>query len=118
MKYKEFIVTVNTPTQCAGGYFKNMPLTEYPSKHPVENSTVTTYVPSHPGKLFSISVENGSLHDASVVFYVDGQMVSVLLCYAKPKYHVVNCLGVQPQAGLLRRFVFSKAILSGTQAAT
>lgn len=113
MKYKEFEVTVRTPALCAGGYYKDMPLIEFPPKYPVENNTISTYIPSSVGKLFSITVENESTHDASVVFYVDGQMTSVLLCYAKPKYNVVNCQGVQPQAGLLRRFVFSPVSLSG-----
>ena|ERR1700734_3605977 len=113
MKYKEFQVTVRTPALCTGGYYKDMPLTEFPPKYPVENNIISTYIPSSAGKLFSVAVENESTHDASIVFYVDGQMASVLLCYAKPKYNIVNCQGVQPQAGLLRRFVFSRVSLSG-----
>ena len=113
MRLKEFNVTVNTPTLCAGGH-RNLPLPEYPAKDAVHENKTSTYVESQLGKQFSISVENDSVHDASVIFYVDGQMASVLLCYAKPKFNIVNCLGVQPQAGLLQRFVFSKATLSGT----
>jgi hypothetical protein len=113
MKYKGFNVTVNTPALCPGAYYKDMPLTEYPSKYPIENNTMTTYIPSNVGKMFSIAVENETQNDTSVVFFVDGQMASVLLCYAKPKHNIVNCQGVQPQAGLLRRFVFSRATLSG-----
>lgn len=113
MRFKGFKVTVNTPTVSAHGS-TNLPLPEYPTKDSIHDNTISTYVESHVGKQFSISVENESLHDASVVFYVDGQMASVLLCYAKPKYNIVNCLGVQPQPGLLQRFVFSKANLSGT----
>jgi hypothetical protein len=112
MKHRGFNATVNTPTSCANGY-NNLPLAEYPAKDAVHENAITTYVEAHIGKQFSISVENESTHDASVVFYVDGQMASVLLCYAKPKHNVVNCLGVQPEAGLLQRFVFSKANLSG-----
>ena len=113
MRLKGFKVTVNTPTRCANGS-NNLPLQEYPAKDAVQENTVSTYLESYVGTQFSISVENDSMHDASVVFFVDGQMASVLLCYAKPKYNVVTCLGVQPQAGLLQRFVFSKATLSGT----
>ena len=113
MRHKGFNVTVNTPTPCANGTYNNLPLPEYPAKDHVNGGTISTYVESQVGKQFSIGVENESSHDASVVFYVDGQMASVLLCYAKPKHNVINCLGVQPQAGLLQRFVFSKAMLSG-----
>jgi hypothetical protein len=75
---------------------------------------VAAYVPSRVGERFSIAVENHSLNDATCIFYVDGQMASVLMCHAKPKYYMVNCQGVQPQPGILRRFVFSRATLTGT----
>jgi hypothetical protein len=112
MKYKGFNVTVNSPTACANGY-NNLPLREYPAKDPVHENVISTYLEAHIGKQFSISAENDSPHDASVVFYVDGQMANVLLCYAKPRHNIVSCLGVQPEPGLLQRFVFSKAYLSG-----
>jgi len=112
MKHNGFTVTVDSPTACAQGY-NNLPLPEYPAKDAVHDNVISTYVEARIGKQFSISVENESTHDASVVFYVDGQMASVLLCYAKPRHNRVSCLGVQPEPGLLQRFVFTKANLSG-----
>jgi hypothetical protein len=103
MKFKDFCVSVRTLNGAAP---------EYPSKCTAAN-TVSSFIPSRAGERFSISVENNDLHDASCIFYVDGQMTSVLLCYAKPKHNVVFCQGVQPQPGILRRFVFSKATLTG-----
>jgi len=113
MKFKDFTVTVTASTQCPQGILKSVALEEYPSKQPFQGNTAFSYIASQDGKRFSICVENDSANDASVVFYVDGQMASVLLCYAKPKYSLVTCYGVQPQAGLLRRFVFKRAALTG-----
>ena len=115
MKYKEFNVTVHTSLPQTGTGIQNTtPLPEYPPKEPLSNNIMSTYIASQAGQQFSVHVENESDSDASVLFYVDGQMASCLLCYAKPKYNSVICQGVQPQAGLLRKFVFRKATLTGT----
>ena len=113
MKYKEFTVTVKASSQCAQGILKTTPLQEYPPKQPTNGNTISTYIASIPGQQFSITVDNHNSHDASVVFYVDGQMASVLLAYAKPRHNSVTCYGVQPKAGLLRRFVFQRATFTG-----
>jgi hypothetical protein len=110
MKLRDFKVTVNT---FAHG-LANTALEEYASKQTISDNTISSYIASQVGQQFFILVENEHDHDASVVFYVDGQMASVLLCYAKPKHNSVFCLGVQPEAGLLRRFVFSRATLTGS----
>lgn len=116
MKYKGFVVTVHTSLLQAGTEIqKTTALTEYPPKEPLSNNVKSTYIASQAGQQFSIHVENESDSDASVLFYVDGQMASCLLCYAKPKYNSVICHGVQPEAGLLRKFVFRKATLTGTK---
>jgi len=103
MKFKNFCVSVRT--HAFGAAY------EYPSKSTAAN-TASSFIPSRAGEQFFITVENNDLHDVSCIFYVDGQMASVLLCYAKPKHNLVICQGVQPQPGILRRFVFSKATLT------
>ena len=116
MKYKEFRVDVIAPHKTPAGWCPNRSLTEYTTKSQHEgygSNERATYIAAQPGVPFSITVANESPHDASIVFYVDGQMASCLLCYARPKCNVVNCQGVQPQRGYLRRFVFSKAHFSG-----
>jgi hypothetical protein len=114
MKYKGFNVTVHTSLPQTGSEIqKPTVLTEYPPKEPLSNNIKSTYIASQAGQQFSIHVENGSDSDASVIFYVDGQMASCLLCHAKPKHNSVMCYGVQPEAGLLRKFVFRKAPLTG-----
>ena len=97
--------------QCIHGQLQSSTLQEYPGKQ--QDKTCSAYIAAKAGEQFAIAVENESDKDASVVFYVDGQMTSVLLCYARPKHNTVVCCGVQPQAGLLRRFIFSKATLTG-----
>jgi hypothetical protein len=109
MRFKDFNVSVH---RCIRGQLQSPALQEYPGRQ--DDSTCSAYIASKAGEQFAITVENEGDKDASVVFYVDGQMASVLLCYARPKHNTVVCCGVQPQAGLLRRFVFSKATLSGT----
>jgi hypothetical protein len=90
-------------------------LQEYPSKEaPIQGNSASAYIASQPGLQFSIWVRNECGHDASVVFYVDGQMASVLLCYGRPQQNLIVCRGIQPEAGLLRRFVFQKANLTGS----
>jgi hypothetical protein len=113
MKFKGFTVTVNSgPNEGAVGARRLNALNEYPTKDPVQNHTVSAYIASPVGQRFSISVKNECGHDASVVFYVDGQMANVLLCYGRPEYNNVACHGVQPKAGYLRRFIFKKATLT------
>ena len=115
MKYKDFNVTVHTSLpRTETGIQNTTPLTEYRPKEPLSNNIISRYIASQPGQQFSIHVENESDSDASVLFYVDGQMASCLLCYAKPKYNSVICHGVQPRAGLLRKFVFRKVTLTGS----
>jgi len=89
---------------------KTVAVPEYYTKH--QPNVVETYIASQEGREFSIIAENHSKMDASVIFYVDGQMANCLLCYKDGKS--VVCAGVQPQAGLLRKFVFQKATLTGT----
>jgi hypothetical protein len=115
MKYKGFNVTVHTSPQAGTGIQKTTVLTEYPPNEPLSNNTLSTYIASQAGQQFSIHVENESDSDASILFYVDGQMASCLLCHAKPKHNSVVCHGVQPEAGLLRKFVFRKVNLTGTK---
>ena len=104
MKFKDFIVTVSTAQGTS---------LEYPPDPNVSANTVSTHIASRAGEQFSIVAQNDGIHDASCIFYVDGQLTSVLLCYARPKDNMVQCQGVQPAAGVLRRFVFSKATLTG-----
>lgn len=112
MRLKDFNVTVHIPrTENVFGIQvqKTVPLPEYYTKH--QQNVVKTYIASQEGREFSIIAENYSEMDASIIFYVDGQMVSCLLCYRNGKS--VICAGIQPQAGLLRKFVFRKATLTG-----
>jgi hypothetical protein len=112
MRLKDFNVTVHiSRTENVFGIQiqKTVALPEYYTKH--QPDVVKTYIASQEGREFSIIAENYSKMDASIVFYVDGQMVSCLLCYKNGKS--VVCAGVQPQAGLLRKFVFRKATLTG-----
>lgn len=114
MKFKGFTVkVVSGPNPGVLGVRWPDALIEYPPKDPVHDNIVSAYIASQVGQRFSISVENGSGHDASVIFYVDGQMANVLLCYTNPSYNTVICHGIQPEAGYLRRFVFKKAVLTG-----
>lgn len=113
MRYKDFTVTVNSASRSPQGLLKTVALQEYPAKGPYQGNTAYTFIASQACQQFSITVQNDNPKDASVVFYVDGQMASVLLCYAKPKCHIVTCHGVQPQPGVLRRFVFKRATLTG-----
>jgi hypothetical protein len=114
MKYKGFNVTVNTfIPQNGSGVAKSEALIEYHPKHPLQNNTMSTYIASRAGQQFSIKVENETEDSASVVFFVDGQMASCLLCYARPLNNEVVCYGVQPQEGILRKFMFKKATLTG-----
>ena len=109
MRFRGFNVSVHRTVQAQ---LQSPALQEYPGKQ--HDNTCSAYIASKAGEQFAITVENESDKDASIVFYVDGQMASVLLCYTRPKHNMVVCCGVQPQAGLLRRFVFSKATLTGT----
>lgn len=112
MKFKDFNVTVHTPSgESVSVTQKTTALPEYPPEDPVQGNIISTYIASQIGSQFSIVTENHTQSDASVVFYVDGQMACCLLCY-KNNGSVV-CAGVQPQAGLLRKFVFRKATLTG-----
>lgn len=88
---------------------KTVALPEYYTMH--KPNVIEGYIASQEGCEFSIIAENYSKTDASIIFYVDGQMASCLLCYKDGKS--VICAGVQPQAGLLRKFVFRKATLTG-----
>lgn len=112
MKYKDFEVMVHAPlpgiVSVIGG---TTVLTEYPPKDPIQGNTISTYIASQAGTHFWIIATNRSENDASVIFYVDGQMAACLLCYKNN--HSVNCRGVQPEAGLLRKFRFRKVTLTG-----
>ena len=107
MRFRDFKVTVHRSAQ---GQLQS-PLHEYPGKE--YDNVTSAYIASKAGEQFAIMVENEGELDASVVFYVDGQMASVLLCYGKTNHNTVICYGVQPQPGLLRRFVFTRAMLTG-----
>jgi len=108
MKFKNFNVSVFPSVQ---GHLQYDALEEYAEKQ--DEKTCSAYIPSKAGEQFAIFVENDGYTDCSVVVYVDGQMASVLLCYGKPNHNSVVCHGVQPRPGVLRRFIFTKAILSG-----
>jgi len=115
--FRNFKVNVHVPFKAPEGYSKNLPLVEYGTKPPSTDSDshqCTRYIAALTGSQFSITVENGAPQDASVLFFVDGQMACCLLCYAKPKYNIVTCQGVQPKPGVLQRFVFRKANRFGT----
>lgn len=108
MRFKNFNVSVHRSVQ---GQLQAPALQEFPGRQ--QDKTCSAYIASKAGEQFAIFVENGGDSDCSIVIYVDGQMASVLLCFAKPKHNSVICHGVQPCPGVLRRFVFSKATLSG-----
>jgi len=110
--FKNFKVNVHVPFKGPGGWSRNLPLAEYQTKltsADPNSKQCTRYIAAIEGSQFAITVENGAPQDASVLFFVDGQMASCLLCYAKPKCNIVTCQGVQPKPGVLQRFLFSKA---------
>jgi hypothetical protein len=119
--FKSFKVNVLVPFRAPEGYLKNLSLVEYGAKSLCTESDsyqCTRYIAAVNDSQFSIIVENGAPQDASVLFFVDGQMACCLLCYAKPKYNVVTCQGVQPKAGVLQRFIFKKTTHYGTSLST
>ena len=119
MRSKGIQVTVSSTLSLvgqAGIYNTQAPCPEYAAKQvdPEEHGMIVErYIPAREGREFSIVVVNESANDVSCVFYVDGQMVNCLLCYAPPKFNSVTCYGVEPQPGRLRKFVFRKAVLTG-----
>jgi hypothetical protein len=113
MKSKGIGVTVLYTSE--GDYRPAAVCPEYAAKQlDPSDAVVERYIPAKAGSEFSIVVTNESFTDISVVFYVDGQMANCLLCYAPPSVNSVTCFGLEPQPGRLRKFVFRKAVLTGS----
>ena len=112
MRYKGWGVSVQMGDPFSPEILKPEVLPEYLPKEPLVENTLTMYIPAQERKQFFITIANEDVCDARVFVYVDGQVASYPLCYARPKPNALNCVGFHSvQDGYLRKFAFQRAPL-------